>query len=71
MSFIDLSSDVGDRLAKAQAPRVPRSESQGSADPIGLVRQKQYLFRDVYPPTPDLLKKKKEYEARTRQQKGE
>lgn len=29
-----------------------------------LVRQKQYRFRDVYPPSPELLKKKQEYEAK-------
>lgn len=29
-----------------------------------LVREKQYRFRDVYPPAPELLKKKEEYEAK-------
>jgi 4-hydroxy-4-methyl-2-oxoglutarate aldolase len=28
-----------------------------------LVRERQYRFRDVYPPAPELLKKQKEYEA--------
>jgi len=29
-----------------------------------LVRERQYRFRDVYPPSPELLKKQKEYEAK-------
>jgi len=29
-----------------------------------LVREKQYRFRDVYPPAPELLKEKKEYDAK-------
>lgn len=29
-----------------------------------LVRERQYRFRDVYPPAPELLKKQKEYEAK-------
>ena len=35
-----------------------------------LVRQKEYRFRDVYPPSPELLKKKKEYEGKKIPQGG-
>jgi hypothetical protein len=29
-----------------------------------LVREREYRFRDVYPPAPELLKKQKEYETK-------